>query len=309
MTKMTSVGPDSNCQTPTWLGFLNQVLPKPELVDFTKRVCGYALTGATHAHALFFFYGTGANGKTTLLNTIINCAGDYHRSAAIETFTNSNIERHPTEIAGLLGARVVTASETEEGRRWAESRIKALTGGDKISARFMRQDFFEFTPQFKLLIAGNHKPGLHSVDEAIRRRFHLLPFDVTIPPEKRDPTLPEKIKRELPGILAWMIEGCLEFQRVGLAPPASVTDATSDYLNDEDSIGAWIDECCAKDPAAFASNANLYASWSAWAKNAGEYGGNQRRFLERLEGRGFQRDRNRDARGIVGLVVRVIPAF
>ena len=117
----------------------------------------------------------------------------------------------------LRGARLVTATETEEGRRWAESRIKALTGGEKIAARFMRQGFFEFQPMFKLIIAGNHKPGLRSVDEAIRRRFHLIPFTVTIPPADRDEHLPEKLKFELPGILAWMFEGCLDWQETSLA--------------------------------------------------------------------------------------------
>jgi putative DNA primase/helicase len=128
-----------------------------------------------------------------------SCAGDYHRTAPIETFTDSKNERHPTDLAGLRGARLVTAVETEEGRRWAESKIKALTGGDKVAARFMRQDFFEFAPQFKLLIAGNHKPGLRSVDEAIRRRLHLIPFAVTIPPSERDAELPGKLAGELPG--------------------------------------------------------------------------------------------------------------
>ena len=120
--------------------------------------------------------------------------GGYCRTAPIETFTASPSDRHPTDLAGLRGARLVTAVETEEGRRWAESKIKALTGGDKIAARFMRQDFFEYTPQFKLLIAGNHKPGLRSVDEAIRRRLHLIPFTVTIPAEERDPGLPDKLQ-------------------------------------------------------------------------------------------------------------------
>jgi putative DNA primase/helicase len=123
----------------------------------------------------------------------------------------------------------VTAIETEEGRRWDEAKIKALTGGDRIAARFMRQDFFEYVPAFKLVIAGNHKPSLRSVDESIRRRFNLLPFTVTIPPEERDRDLPEKLKAEWPGILRWMIQGCLEWQRLGLAPPQAVRDATAAY--------------------------------------------------------------------------------
>ena len=184
-----------------------------ELQSFLQRLFGYSLTGSVREHALAFFYGLGANGKSVLLSTASGLLGDYHTTAPIETFTASGSDRHPTEIAGLRGARLVTAIETEEGRRWAESRIKALTGGDKIPARFMRQDFFEFTPQFKLVIAGNHKPGLRSVDEAIRRRFNLVPFTVTIPTEKRDKELSEKLKPEWSGILQWMIDGCLAWQK------------------------------------------------------------------------------------------------
>ena len=232
---------------------------------FLQRVAGYALTGITREHALFFLYGVGANGKTTFLNAITGALGDYCRNAPIETFTATQSERHPTDLAGLRGARLVTAVETEEGRRWAESKIKALTGGDKISARFMRQDFFEYAPQFKLLIAGNHKPGLRSVDEAIRRRLHLIPFTVTIPPAERDPDLPNKLKAESAGILQWMIEGCLQWQQRGLAPPGIVTAATAAYLEAEDSMAAWISDCCEIDPNHWESGACLFASWSTWA--------------------------------------------
>ncbi len=181
ITRVTAVSPDAACSTKTWVAFLNRITDgDAELVAFLRRMAGYCLTGLTSEHALFFIYGLGANGKSTFVNSVTGVAADYHRTAPIETFTASSIERHPTDLAGLRGARLVTSVETEEGRRWAESKIKALTGGDKIAARFMRQDFFEFTPTFKLMIAGNHKPGLRSVDEAIRRRFHLVPFVVTI---------------------------------------------------------------------------------------------------------------------------------
>jgi putative DNA primase/helicase len=226
ITKITAVAPGG--AAPRWREFLKRVTDgNEELIDYLQRMTGYCLTGSTQEHALFFLYGTGANGKSTFLNAITESMGDYHRTAPIETFTASNNDRHPTDLAGLRGARLVTANKTEEGRRWAESRIKTLTGGDKISARFMRQDFFEYIPQFKLIIAGNHKPGLRSVDEAIRRRFNLIPFTVTIPPEQRDENLGEKLKAELPGILAWMIQGCLDWQERGLDPPAIITDATA----------------------------------------------------------------------------------
>ena len=183
---------------------------------------GYCLTGSIRDHALFFLYGTGGNGKGVLLNTCHDILGDYSAIAAMETFTASKADRHPTDLAMLRGARAVIAQETEDGQRWAESRIKALTGGDAISARFMRQDFFTFKPAFKLLIAGNHKPSLRNVDEAVKRRFNLLPFTVTISKDERDPELAEKLKGEWPGILAWAIEGCLEWQRIGLCPPNAV---------------------------------------------------------------------------------------
>jgi putative DNA primase/helicase len=177
----------------------------------------------------------------------------------------------------------VTAIETEEGRRWAESRIKALTGGDRVAARFMRQDFFEFVPQFKLLIAGNHKPGLRSVDEAIRRRFHLIPFTVTIPDAERDRDLDTKLKAEWPGILAWMLQGCLDWQQTGLAPPKAVTDATAAYLEAQDAIAAWIDECCDQQPEGWESRAALFENWTKWATAGGEHVGNRTRLIDALE--------------------------
>ena len=229
----------------------------------------------------------GANGKSVFISTVAGIFGDYHTTAPIETFTASHSDRHPTDLAGLRGARLVTATETEEGRRWAEARLKTLTGGDKVAARFMRQDFFEYRPAFKLMIAGNHKPGLRSVDEAIRRRFHLIPFSVTIPAERRDPELGEKLKAEWPGILQWMIEGCADWQEFGLAPPAAVTGATAAYLEAEDAVAAWIDDCCTRDVSAWETRAPLFASWKLWAEGAGEYCGPAKRFYQALEARGF----------------------
>ena len=292
ITKITGIAPAASCPIPAWLAFLNRVHGgDAELMAFMQRLTGYALTGRTTEHALAFLYGTGANGKTTFLNAITGCAGDYHRTAPIETFTASNSDRHPTDLAGLRGARLVTAIETEEGRRWAESRIKALTGGDKIAARFMRQDFFEYVPQFKLVIAGNHKPGLRTVDEAIRRRFHLVPFTVTIPPAERDHELDAKLRAEWPGILNWMIEGCLEWQRIGLAPPKAVTDATAAYLEAQDAIAAWIDDECERNPSAWERSAMLFGSWKAWAERSGEPAGDTKRFRDRLEARGIEHRR------------------
>jgi putative DNA primase/helicase len=245
--------------------------------------------------------GKGANGKTTLLKVLTTILGDYHQSTPIETFTESKQDRHPTELADLHSARMVTSVETEEGRRWAESRIKQLTGGDEVKARFMRQDFFKYTPQFKLVIAGNHKPGLRSVDEAIRRPVNLVPFAVTIPPEERDRRLNEKLEPELPGIFAWMIRGCMAWRERGLDPPESVTAATQTYLAEEDAVAAWMDERCDFDPQGWTKISDLFRSWTEWATAAGEYVGGMKRFSQvldnrpqlskvrdRVEGRGFQ---------------------
>jgi putative DNA primase/helicase len=303
LTKITGMAPDASYPTPVWDGFLARVTDNQlELSAYLQRMAGYSLTGSTQEHALFFLYGLGANGKTTFLNAITACAGDYHRTAPIETFTASSVDRHPTDLAGLRGARLVTAIETEEGRRWAESRIKSLTGGDKIPARFMRQDFFEYTPQFKLIIAGNHKPGLRSVDEAIRRRFNLIPFTVTIPPDERDEALPEKLKAELPSIMQWMIDGCMDWQERGnLAPPEVVTQATAAYLEAEDALSAWIEEAGQRDPNAWEKSSDLFASWGAWANKSGEYVGAMKRFLGVLETKGFTYERRKDGRGYRGL--------
>jgi putative DNA primase/helicase len=302
ITKMAPVAPGG--AAPTWLAFLDRVTDhNQELIDYLQRVVGYCITGSTAEHALFFAYGTGANGKSTFLNAVAAALGNYHRTAPIETFTQSNTERHPTDIAGLRGARLVTATETEEGRRWAESRIKTLTGGDPVSARFMRQDFFEYVPQFKLFFAGNHKPGLRSVDEAIRRRFNLIPFTVTIPKNERDKKLGDKLQKELPGILAWIIEGTAAWRRFGLCPPRIVTEATTSYLEAEDATAAWLEECCER-AEWFTTSSCLFRSWSVWAKNNGEHEGSIKRLVAALEARDFTPARTMHGRGFTGIKLK-----
>lgn len=292
MTKITAVAPE-RVPTPHWSRFLDRVTGGDRaLQEFLARVVGYGLTGETREHALFFFYGTGGNGKGVFLNTVAGVLGDYATVAPMETFTASHTDRHPTDLAMLRGARLVTAQETEEGRRWAESKVKALTGGDPITARFMRQDFFTFVPQFKLLVAGNHKPGLRNVDEAVRRRFHLVPFEVSIPREEQDPELPERLRAEWPGILAWAVDGCRAWQDEGLAPPPAVADATAEYLEAEDTFKAWMDEELIEHPGCFENSAALFASWRAWAEKAGERPGSQKRFAQLMAARGAQKGKD-----------------
>lgn len=306
ITKITAVAPGGEC--PVWLAFLDRVFAGDRsLVAFARRMLGYSLTGSIRDHALFFLYGTGGNGKGVFLNTWAAILGDYAKVAAMETFAASHGDRHPTDLAMLRGARAVIAQETEEGQRWAESRIKALTGGDPISARFMRQDFFTFTPAFKLMIAGNHKPSLRSVDEAVKRRFNLLPFTVTIPKAERDPSLPEKLKAEWPGILAWAIEGCLEWQATGLNPPPAVQAATASYLADEDTIGFFLAERCSTDDSDASTEVkDLFASWVEWSTAAGEFTGSIKRFSTALAARGLQRGHHPATRRAVIHGVRLI---
>lgn len=302
-TKITAVTPGGDCSL--WRAFLARITDgNQEFECFLRRMCGYILTGVTQEEAMFFAYGTGANGKSKFLQAIAGVLGDYAKVAPIETFIDSKNQNHPTDLAGLQGARLVTASETEQGRRWAESKVKSLTGGDKIAARFMRQDFFEFVPQFKLLVAGNHKPGLRTVDEAMRRRFNLLPFTVTIPPGERDAELGEKLKAEWPGILRWAIEGCLEWQREGLNPPAVVTAATEEYFEQEDALARWIGERTEQKEGFSESSTDLWEDWKAWADSTGEFAGKQKAFSIALEGRGYRKARKNQGFRFFGIVLR-----
>jgi putative DNA primase/helicase len=309
LTKITAAEPNGDC--PLWLSFLARITNgDQDLQRYLQRVSGYALTGDTREHAMFFLYGTGANGKSVFLNTIAGVLGDYAKTAPIEAFIASKNEHHPTDLAGLRGARLVTAIETEDGRRWAESKIKSITGGDRIAARFMRQDFFEFTPQFKLVIAGNHKPGLRTVDEAMRRRFNLLPFTVTIPASERDLELGEKLRAEWGGILRWILEGCLARQRDGLRTPQAVVDATADYLAAEDVLARWIDERCDVSNVNRTGASVLFADWRKWCEENQEDPGSQKNFSEHLGSHGFAPKRTKIARGFagIGLVTHVTDA-
>lgn len=196
-------------------------------------------------------------------------------------------ERHPTDLASLRGARLVTAVESEEGKRWAESKLKQMTGGDPIKARFMRQDFFTYIPQFKLMFAGQHKPAIRNVDEAIARRMNLIPWLVTIPKKEQDKDLSDKLKAEWPGILRWMLDGCLEWQRSGLNPPKIVTDATKEYLESQDTVQNFFDECCiiAKD-----ENDTFTHIWDGyvdWCENSREFICTKRAFSQKLKDKGF----------------------
>jgi putative DNA primase/helicase len=301
VTKSTAVSPNGDC--PTWLAFLQRATGGDvDLQKYLQRLCGYALTGSIREQSLYFVSGPGAGGKGTLMHAVSSILHDYHVVTAIATLTDTKFDRHPAEIAALQGARLVTCSETERGRNWAESRIKEWTGGDPISARFMNQNFFTFTPTFKLLISGNYKPHMRP-DTAMRRRFQLIPFKTAIPKSEQDPKLGAKLEKEWPGILGWMIAGTVEWQRVGLSPPSAVLDATNEYMEEEaeDVLSAWMHDRCELDPKAETVIGELYRSYKIYAEQAGESVMTNAMLGKELKRLEFQSRRTERARLVVGL--------
>lgn len=285
ISKSTTIAPAPG--TPVgWLRFLAQSTgDDAEMIEFLQRVLGYMLTGLTVEQALFFVYGDGGNGKGVFINVARRIMGDYAVTSAMETFTASRSEQHPTGLAMLRGARMVTASETEKGRAWAESRIKQLTGNDEISARYMRQDFFSFVPEFKLLIIGNFHPELSTVDDAMRRRFNIIPF--TRKPKAVNPKLEQELEAEFPQILNWMIEGCLKWRRDGLLRPQAVLEATADYFEEQDVFGQWLEAFCDQGPGFKEPTNNLFHKWSQFAADAKEDAGSMKGFASMMTKRGF----------------------
>lgn len=297
ITKLTAVGPaEEGAEPERWLSFLREVFDGDQvIIDFIQRACGYALTGHTTEHKLLFFYGTGRNGKSVFMDTLAWLLNDYARKAPAETFLNSNVERHSTDIASLQGARLVVASELPRGKTWNEGVIKDLTGGGKMSARYMRQDFFEFEPQLTLMIAGNTMPSFRGIDEAIRARMVLVPFKVTIPAERRDPRLMEKLRAEGPAILRWCLHGVDMWQRRGLDVPPALRAASTEYFEAEDVVGLFLADEVEVVEGAFSASQDLHARFSQWAEKQGLGAWTQTTLIKELRGRGFT-----DAKGTGG---------
>lgn len=298
ITRHVPIRYDAAAVAPTFEAALLDIMKgRKVLVDYLQRVIGYSLTGLTTEQAMFLFYGRGANGKSVLLDVIQMLLGPYATVTEPELLMSRRHEAHPTGLAKLWGARVAIASETGEGRAFNEALLKQLTGSDKLTARFMRQDFFEFEPTHKLFLATNHRPQVRGTDHAIWRRLHLIPFDVTFhkpgtgKEPVQDPYLLDKLRAELPGILAWAVRGCLEWQKGGLRPPAEVIAATEEYRSDMDVIAQFLDEACITAPNAMAGATDLYNAYKNWCTASGERWLSQRRFGERLSERGFERRR------------------
>jgi putative DNA primase/helicase len=263
ITKLAPVTFDPAARCPLWRGFLETVLQVNEaLISYVRRLAGYCLTGVTEEHILPFLHGTGANGKTTLVETLLKLMGpDYGMKAAPDLLMARRGESHPTDRADLFGKRFVACVETEEGRRMAEALTKELTGGDRVRARRMREDFWEFSPTHHVWLAGNHKPTITGSDHGIWRRVKLIPFDVVIPNAKQDKKLSAKLAGELPGILNWALLGCLDWQKGGMQEPPAVQAATGQYSIEMDEVGQFIDEQCQTGPDFLASATELFKAF------------------------------------------------
>jgi putative DNA primase/helicase len=291
ITKLAPVHYDPEAVAPAWDAFLERVLPGEDLRAFVQRAVGYSATGDTSEQVMVINYGVGANGKSTFQEGVSAALGDYAMRAPTEMLLTKRAGGIPNDVARLKGARFVAASETEEGRRLAESLVKDLTGQDTISARFMRAEWFDFKPTHKLWLSTNHKPEIRGTDNAIWRRIRLVPWAVTIPPAEQNKRLQATLRRELPGILAWIVRGCLEWQRIGLQAPNEVRKATGEYRAEMDVLAGFLAECCELGHAHWDYAKDLYASYTRWCDESGEKPEPQRKFGGRLGERGFQRDR------------------
>lgn len=292
ITKIANVEFVENAECPEWLNFLESIFQgDKELIEYMQRLIGYSLTGEISEQIMIFLIGGGSNGKSTFINTIKDLMGEYGKQAKSDTFIKKKETGANNDIARLVGSRFVSAIESEDGEQLSEAFVKQITGGEPVLARFLRQEYFEFIPEFKVFFTTNHKPVIKGVDEGIWRRIRLVPFNLQLPKEKRDKKLPEKLSLEMPGILNWAIEGCLKWQRNGLNDPAIVMKATGDYKEEMDILGPFLYERCYVDPTQKISAKELYEVYSNWCYQNGEFALKNRAFYRVLETQGFKKER------------------
>ncbi len=303
ITRGTNVEFDPDARCPTWERFLARVVPDAATRAFLQRAVGYSLSGDVSEHALFFLHGEGANGKSVFLRVLQWLLGDYAWAADDSLLLASATQSHPPGLAALHRKRVVVCNEIDEGRAWAEARLKALTGGDQLTARRMHENFWTFTPTHKLWLAANHRPRAKGTDHGLWRRIKLIPFGVQIPEAERDPALPERLRSELPGIMNWALAGCAAWFRDGLGEPPAIRDAVSRYRADQDVLGRWIRERCLLRPEARISRKAARTAYEAWCAEEGEQTVDAKTFAGRLRDLGL-RDLGGPERYWGGLVLR-----
>jgi len=289
LTKLAPVEFDPAATAPVFMAFLERVQPNAGIRRFLQRAAGYGATGDVSEECLFINHGVGMNGKTTFQEALAAALGDYAMRAPTEMLMTKRSGGVPNDIARLKGSRFVTASETEEGRRLAESLVKDLTGSDTLTARFMRAEFFDFKPSHKLFLSTNHKPEIRGTDLAIWRRIRLIPWAVKIPAAEQDKKLAEKILAELPGVLNWLAAGCLAWHDQGLNAPEEVRAATKEYRSEMDTLARFIEECCVVGEDEEIQSSILYRAYKSWCDETGEEKQSQVWFSKRLAERGFER--------------------
>ncbi|MDC7225219.1 MAG: phage/plasmid primase, P4 family [Spirochaetales bacterium] len=292
ITRISPVEFDEQADCPIWIKFLDSIFKRnSSLISFVQKVVGMSLSGDVSAQAMFILYGTGANGKSTFINIIMEIMGDYGANTPTETFMQKKGDGPSNDIARLKGTRFVSAMEAEYGNKLAEAVVKRLTGDDKISARFLYGEYFDFVPTFKIFMATNHKPKVSGMDDAIWRRLKLIPFEVTFNEKQRDPKLGSKLREELPGILNWMVEGCILWQKEGLGNPPIIDKANKDYRNDMSALESFLQECCKRDQQGLVKSSVLYAAYKLWSEENNEHLMSNRTFGMRLAEAGFDKVR------------------
>jgi putative DNA primase/helicase len=270
ITRHAPVKFDPRATCPGFETFLQRVQPDPEISAYLRRRAGYSMTGDVGEQDLVFFHGSGANGKTTFVSVLMDTLGpDFSKQAAPGLLLKHYNDRHPTEIADLDGSRLLVSVEVEEGRALAEELVKQLTGGDRLKARRMREDFYEFEPTFKIFLLANHKPTVTGTDYAIWRRIKLVPWNVTVPLAERDRSLRQKLRREAPGIFNWMLAGCLDWQSAGMQEPASIATATEAYRAESDPISEFIEDRCVTGDHYFVATGAAYSEFQSWESQQG----------------------------------------
>jgi putative DNA primase/helicase len=313
VTMRCSVAPERG-EPKLWLSMLDQWLGSdPDVIGFLRRYLGYALTGDAREQCMAFFFGRAQSGKGTILRTISGILGSlqnssnkfrsYHYEAPIATFMESRNDRHTTELAAFYKKRLITSEEPSIGAKWDEGKLKWITGGSQITARFIAQDNFSFTMTGKIIVAANHRPRLATTDKAIKRRMMVIPFEHPVEDENRDNQLDAKLREEWPQILHWLIEGCLEWQDAGLGVPEKIADCTDQYLESEDTLGAWIEERCERERPS--TTKSLYTDYSRWCTENGDNAISGRAFSNALLERGIERAKPGGQRGFKNLNLKM----
>lgn len=292
--------PEASCEL--WDAFLARITDgNTELYQYLRRFVGYLLVGDVSEQSLVFLYGMGANGKSVFCEVLMRLLGDYALAVSPDLIMLKRHSGIPNDVARLRGVRAALMNETSQGSRFDEAKLKDLTGGDTLTARFLHQEFFDFAPTHRILIRGNHKPMIHGTDEGIWRRLQLVPFGVQIPASEQDRHLLGKLTAELPGVLTWALVGCREWQQQGLNPPAIVTEAVRQYRAESDTLGRFIDECCNVHQNRQVQSSVFYKRYREFAEQAGERAISLKDMPEEMQRRGFTWSKGRGSNLYEGL--------